>query len=80
MRPLVLPIVAIPSIAQTEDARLARIRDLLVPLRADPLANLVTRGATPVFTTIKHEFRDWIENRLEVLKWKGSTGRLQPSD
>lgn len=71
MRLLALFLLTLPPIVHAEDARLDAIRVLLLPMRADGMQNLKTRGATPALTTVKHELRDWIESRLSVLQWNG---------
>jgi len=35
------------------------------------------RGATPTLTTVKHQISDWIESRIEILKW--ADGGLSPN-
>ncbi len=58
--------VGLAAFAQTPPP--AELRTLLEPLRAHPNDNQETRGATPVFTRIKHILRDWIESRLSSLE------------
>jgi hypothetical protein len=70
MRRLVLLLLSFQLLTHAQDSRLEAIRALLLPMRTNPVANDV-RGATPVFTTVKHQLRDWIESRLVDLKWNG---------
>ena len=63
--------------AQTEDAALGQIRAALAPMRANPLANVETRGATAEFDGIKHQLRDWIEPQLAGVKPGGDVGAVQ---
>jgi hypothetical protein len=72
MRPLVLMLVSFPFVIHAEDNRLDAIRTTLLPMRTTGLQNLESRGATPAFTTVKHQLRDWIESRLSPLQWSGS--------
>src|ERR1039457_618192 len=78
MRLLVLLLLSSPLVIHAEDGRLAAIRALLLPMRANQLANLKSRGATPVLTTVKHQLRDWIESRLSVLRFNGSRWNPNP--
>src|SRR5262249_10123763 len=41
--------------------------------------NLETRGATPVFTMVKQQLREWIESRLSALKWNGARWNPEPT-
>jgi len=59
---LVLALVATVGV-NAEDARLAQLRDLLVPMRANNLDY-----PRPEFTTAKHLLRDWIESRLGTVR------------
>ena len=63
--------------AQSEDAQLGQIRALLAPFRANPRANLETRGATPEFDRIKHSLRDWVESKITALKPNADVGPLE---
>ena len=72
MRLLALLLLSSPLVIHAEDGRLAAIRALLLPMRANQLANLKSRGATSSLTTVKHQLRDWIESRLSVLRFNGS--------
>lgn len=78
MRPLALLLLSSSLVVHAEDARLAAIRALLLPMRANQLANLKSRGATPALTTVKHQLRDWIESRLSVLRFNGSRWNPNP--
>ncbi len=75
MRPLAILLICLPALVHAEDARLGAIRSLLLPMRAAKSGDLKARGATPVFTTVKHQLRDWIESRLSVLTWNGAQWR-----
>jgi hypothetical protein len=64
-----------------EDGQLEAIRALLVPLRGQTTYT-DTRGATPVFTDIKHRLRDWVESRIAGSKenryrWKKNPSQLE---
>jgi hypothetical protein len=37
-----------------------------------PALGLPARGATPAFTKVKHDLRDWIESRTARMQWNGS--------
>jgi hypothetical protein len=64
--------LAIPLAA--EDAALSKIRALLVPLRAKPFDGPAPRGASPVFTDVKHLLRDWIEAKLREFRDEDDAG------
>ena len=68
MRLLALLLLGSPILALAQDTRLDAIRAILLPMRQ--LEPLKARGATPAFTTVKHQLRDWIESRLSVLETK----------
>jgi len=70
-------LLAAMPVLHGEDTRLAAIREALVPMRSAP-GPLPARGAEPVFTTIKHELRDWIESRLPALHWDGERWNPNP--
>jgi len=63
--------------AQSDDVQLGKIRAMLAPFRANPLANLATRGATPEFDGIKHSLRDWVESKITALKPNADLGPLE---
>jgi len=63
--------------AQSDDVQLGKIRAMLAPFRANPLANLATRGATPEFDGIKHSLRDWVESKITDLKPNADLGPLE---
>ena len=78
MRLLALLLLSSPLVIHAEDGRLAAIRALLLPMRANQLANLKSRGATPALTTVKHQLREWIETRLSVLRFNGPRWNPNP--
>jgi hypothetical protein len=58
------------------DASLDAIHALLQPMRdSEPMK---ARGATPALTTVKHQLRDWIEPRLQMIRWDGWQVRWTP--
>ena len=65
---VVLLATACSVAAQSNDSPLSRLRAMLAPVRANPRANLETRGATSQFDVIKHQLWDWIESKLSELK------------
>ena len=71
MRLLAAVIIFIPWLLEAQDTHLDEIRRLLTPMRTGQAGDLKARGASPVFTTVKHRLRDWIESRLAVLTWNG---------
>jgi hypothetical protein len=62
-------ILLLPT-AQAADNHLDQIRATLLPMR-NASGGQPARGATPAFTKIKHDLRDWVESRLPVLQWNG---------
>jgi hypothetical protein len=76
MRLLALLLLGSPILALAQDTRLDAIREILLPMRQ--LEPLTARGATPAFTTVKHQLRDWIESRLSVLDWSGDRWNPDP--
>lgn len=62
-----LSLILLPFFASAQQTRLADLHAALLPLRVRPTAHPDTRGATPQFTVIKHDLRDWIESRLPEL-------------
>src|ERR1700678_2783206 len=71
-----LLLVAAPFAAMAEDARLADLRGMLVPMRDRPLEHLESRGATPQLTVVKHKLREWVESRLPSLVQGGDLAPL----
>ncbi len=53
--------------ARADDPQLAEIRTMLQQVRAEAAQHSETRGASPEFTTVKHQLRDWIEAQLARL-------------
>lgn len=73
MRIIALLLIALlPSACVAQDAHVARLHDVLVPLRANPdESDEKVRGASDKFTAIKGELRDWIETRLATFAVDG---------
>lgn len=59
--------VALAAIASAQPPP-ATLSKLLSQVRAEAPQHADTRGASPVFTDIKHQLRDWIESRLPSLQ------------
>jgi hypothetical protein len=78
MRLLALMLLSFPFVVRAEDAQLDAIRAQLLPMRTAGLQNLGSRGATPAFTAVKHQLRDWVESRLPVLQWNGVRWSTDP--
>jgi hypothetical protein len=76
MRLLALLLLGSPILALAQNTRLDAIRAILLPVRQ--MEPLKARGATPAFTTVKHQLRDWIESRLSVLEWNGDRWNPDP--
>ncbi len=62
---LLLSTLSLP--ARADDAQLVEIRTMLQQVRAEAAQHAETRGASPEFTTLKHQLRDWIESHLTRL-------------
>lgn len=61
----------LPGLVAAEDAHLAVMRALLVPMREGHPVNFKIRGATPALTEVKHELIAWVESRLPEMQWTG---------
>jgi hypothetical protein len=57
----------LPLAPQPEDPRLTEIRAELAHIRAEGSQRSETRGASPEFTAVKHQLRDWVESYLTQL-------------
>ena len=73
----ILALLASQLAAVASDARLTELGAILIPMRANPLEALGSRGATPQFTTIKHRLRDWIESKLQTLPTRDAARGLE---
>jgi len=62
--------------ACAQDPALKGIHELLAPLREHPEAHAETRGATPVFDSIKHRLREWVDGRIQTLAPDGDEAYL----
>ena len=74
-RLLALLALCVPAVA--EEGRLIALRSSLVAVHAIPADSAGPRGAAPQLTVAKHQLRDWIETRLELLTRTGDEGELE---
>ena len=73
---LVALFMAGAEMAVAQESLLTALYAALVPLRAQPQARPEVRGASPQFTTLKHQLRDWVESRLVDFPQRGSEAAL----
>ena len=78
MRMLALLALVSPLTVNAGDTRLDAIRSVLLPMRTGQPGGLKARGATPVFTTVKNQLREWIESRIAVFKFDGTRWTMDP--
>lgn len=66
-----------PLSTLAEDATLAELHDVLVPMRAKPLELTGPRGATQPLTVVKHKLLAWIETRLHEFHNRDEVSALE---
>ena len=77
MRLIVFFLLGFPALIRAGNGHLDAIRSLLLPMRSgQPYTK--NRGATPAFTTVKHELLAWIESRLPEMQWNGDRWKPDP--